>query len=193
MAKHKYEFKPDKTGPGLLSKLYLTKKQRLQLLKWTLCGAMLLVLSVLQDVILCRMSIFGATTDLMPCIILLVCVYQGVESGSVFALVASALYQFSGTAPGYYVIALLTTLGIAAAIFRQSLLRKSRGSDLLCAGVAFTMYELIVYLVALARGLSSVARLPEMAVTVILSLLPIALLYPLVRSIDRIGGETWKE
>lgn len=27
--RRKYEFRPDKTGPGLLSRLYLTKLQRL--------------------------------------------------------------------------------------------------------------------------------------------------------------------
>ena len=47
MAREKYEFKPDNVGTGLLSKLYLTKKQRQALLKWLLYA---LVLLVLQDV-----------------------------------------------------------------------------------------------------------------------------------------------
>ena len=66
MAK-KYEFKPDKPNAGLLSKLYLTQKQRKSLLKWTIYGLLLVFLSVLQDVLLCRISIFGATTELVPC------------------------------------------------------------------------------------------------------------------------------
>ena len=42
--KRKRDFKPDSTGKGLLSKLYLTPRQRLTILKWTLFGLCLLVL-----------------------------------------------------------------------------------------------------------------------------------------------------
>lgn len=193
MAKHKYEFRPDKTGSGLLNKLYLTKKQRLSALKWTLYGVLLLVLSVLQDVILCRISVFGATTDLVPCAILLICVYHGVETGSVFALVAAALYQFSGTAPGYYIIAVITFLGLIATAFRQGYLRKSMSADLLCAGVALGVYELIIFLVAAASGVTSPERIQTVLITFLLSMLPMPILYPLAAVIDKIGGETWKE
>lgn len=193
MARHKYEFRPDKTGLGLLNKLYLTKKQRLSLLKWGLYGLTLLVLSVLQDVILCRLSVFGATTDLVPCAIFLICIYQGAETGGVFALVASALYQFSGTAPGYYIIALITVLGVFAAIFRQGYLRKSAGADLMCSGVVFALYELVIFLVAVAAGNSSMQRLLTVAITFGLSCVAAPLLYALTTSIDKIGGNTWKE
>ena len=96
----KYEFRPDKPRNGLLSKLFITQKQRRGILKWSLYALVLLVLSVLQDVILCRVNIFGATTDLVPCGIFVICVVEGAEKGCVFALCASMLYLFSGTAPG---------------------------------------------------------------------------------------------
>ena len=66
MAK-KREFQADKPHASLLDKLYITPKQRLSLLKWLLIGVILLILSVLQDVVLCRFRILGATTDLVPC------------------------------------------------------------------------------------------------------------------------------
>ena len=47
MAKKKYEFKPDKNAIGFFHKLYLTKKQRLSILKWSLYALVLLVLSLL--------------------------------------------------------------------------------------------------------------------------------------------------
>lgn len=193
MAKHKYEFRPDKAGHGLLHKLYLTRKQRLSLLKWTLFGLLLLVLSVLQDVILCRLRIVGITTDLVPCAIFLISVYLGTEPGCVFALTAAALYQFSGTAPGYYIIAVITLLGLVATIFRQSYLRKSMSADILCAGIAFALYELIIFAVALLRDVSSLSRIGGTAITFLLSGITMPALYPLIQSIDRIGGETWKE
>ena len=80
MAK-KYEFKPDKPRSGFLNKLFLTQKQRRSLLKWSLYAAVLIVVSLLQDVVLCRMDIHGATTELVPCAIFLVCIMEGVETG----------------------------------------------------------------------------------------------------------------
>ena len=88
MAK-KSEFKPDKPRSSWLSKLYVTPKQRRAIAKWVLYSLIVLVLSLLQDVVLCRYRLFGATTELIPCAIFLICVVQGLESGSVFALVAS--------------------------------------------------------------------------------------------------------
>ena len=44
MARKKYEFQPDKQGAGFFSKLYLTRKQRLSLLRWCLYALVLLVL-----------------------------------------------------------------------------------------------------------------------------------------------------
>ena len=101
MAKHKYEFKPDKPHSGIWNKLYLTPNQRLSILRWFLYGLVLLILSVVQDVILCKVSIFGATSDLVPCAIILICVELGAERSCLFALIAAMLYKFSGTAPGY--------------------------------------------------------------------------------------------
>lgn len=193
MAKKKYEFRPDKSGADLLSKLYLTKKQRMSLLKWLLYALVLLVLSVLQDVILSRVRIFGVTTDLVPCAILLICVLQGSETGSVFCLVAAAMYQFSGTAPGYHVIVLLPALGILVSILRQSYLRKGFSSDVLCAAVAMLLYELSLFVICLIFGRTSPGRIFGFLLTGILSMLLIPALYPIATAIDKVGGETWKE
>lgn len=193
MAKKKYEFRPDRTGSGFLRKLYLTKKQRLSLLKWLLYALVLLVLSVLQDVILCRMDVFGTTTDLVPCAILLITVYQGTETGSVFALVAACFYQFSGTAPGYYVIVLLPALGIFTAMLRQCYLRKTKSADLLCTCGATVLYEMALFLICLFSGLTGWGRWVQYLLTAILSLIPIPVLYPISKAIDKIGGEVWKE
>ena len=72
MAK-KHEFKPDKPQTSLLSHLLLTSRQRKACLKWGLYMLMLLVLSILQDVLLCHFRIMGASTELVPCGIFLIC------------------------------------------------------------------------------------------------------------------------
>lgn len=192
MAK-KNEFKPDKPYSSWLSRLYLTRKQRRTLLKWLLYALVLLVLSVLQDVVLSHLRLFGATTDLVPCGIFMICILEGAQSGSVFALVASLLYLFSGTAPGTYSVALLTFLGIGASIFRQAYLQKGIGAALLCTAAAMLLYQFITFGFGLFLGLTIPARWIGFLTTTVLSLLITPLLYPICLSIGTIGGETWKE
>lgn len=192
MAK-KNEFKPDKPRGGLLSKLYMTQKQRKALLKWSLYALALLVLSVLQDVILARVRIFGATTDLVPCGIFLICVLEGMERGSVFCLVASLVYLFSGTAPGPYSIVFITFLGIGVAFFRQSFLQKGFSAAMLCTVTAVIVYELAVFAIGLFLGLTTGGRFGVFCVTGVLSALAAPALYPVLKSVGTIGGDTWKE
>ena len=99
MAK-KYEFKPDRPYSGFWDKLYITPLQRKVLLKWGLYAVLLLILSALQDVIFARVDILGATTDLVPCCIFLICVLEGVDNGCLFSLIAAVIYFFSGTGAG---------------------------------------------------------------------------------------------
>lgn len=193
MARKKYEFKPDKISLGFFHKLYLTKKQRISILKWVLYALVLLVMSLLQDVILCKLDIFGATTDLVPCAIFLTCMLLGTQTGCVYALIAASLFQFSGSGPGYHAIAIITILCIVGAMFRQSFLRKGFGSCLLCAGVCHMLYELIVFIIGIILGQAVLGRVFVALLIGALSLVAIPVLYPILRSIEKIGGETWKD
>lgn len=192
MAK-RYEFKPDRPRSSFLSKLYLTQKQRKSLLKWSLYGLLLLMLSVVQDVLLCRMDIFGATTELVPCGIFLICLLSGMESGSVFVLCASCLYVFSGSAAGNYCIVFITAIGLFAAFLRQSYLQKGFSAALLCVALAMFVYELAVFAIGLFFQQTYFGRVGVFALTALLTSLTIPLLYPIVRAIGKIGGDPWKE
>lgn len=193
MAKKKYEFKPDPSGSGTLSKLYLTRKQRQSVLKWALYGLLCLAALILQDVILSELSLLGATTDLVSAAILLVCLLQGPEAGGAFALVGGMFFFFSGSSPGTFCIVLLPVFGILAAVFRQAFLRKGFSSMISCAGAALLLYELAVFLCGLFLGYTNPGRFSAYLVTWLLSLALMPVLYPIVLSIGKIGGETWKE
>ena len=192
MAKRKYEFRPDKTQAGLLNKLYMTPQQRLAALRWVLYAILLVVVSVIQDVILCKISIFGATTDLVPCVIILICVELGAEKTAIFSLIAALLYKFSGTSAGYYVIALIPILGLLASVARSSIFRKTLSSTMLCACIALFLYEASVFAFGLLFQNTSLFRGIRFAVTAGLSLLTYPIFYPLITAIERIGEKTWK-
>lgn len=192
MAKKK-DFKPDKTWGGWSSRLFLTQKQQRSLLKWSLYGLMLLVLSLVQDVLLCRFRILGATTELVPVGIFLICVLEGLETGSVFALTASALYLFSGSSAGAYAMVLITALAIGMTLLRQAYLQEGFSTAMLCTAGAMLLYELFVFVVGLILGLTPFARILGFLITATLSVLAAPLLYPIALSIGRIGGDTWRE
>ena len=188
-----YEFKPDKDRVPLSKRLHLTALQKKQVLMWSLNGLLCLFLLVVQNVIMSRISIGGATTDLVPMIILLICVVYDVYDGSLFGIIASTLYVFSGASPGPYVIAFITVLGVAAALFRQSVWRRGFRSNVLCAGLALLAYELAVYGTGIFLSLTYWSRIGVFLLTWGLSFAVMLALYPLIRVIQKIGGETWRE
>ena len=192
MAK-KHEFRPDKPKFSLLSYLVLTQNQRRNLLKWGLYAALLLFVSVVQDVILSRMRLMGATTELIPCVIFLIYILEGSQKGSVFTLIASLLYLFSGTAPGTYSMVAITFCGVGVCIFRQAYLQERFSSAMLCVTVAMVLYVLSNFAFGLFLGLTVPARFWGFLITAGLSLLAVPLLYPLLKAIGKIGGQLWKE
>lgn len=189
----KYEFRPDKPRSSFLSKLYLTKKQRRSLLKWCLYSLVLLVLSVLQDVIFSHFRVMGASTELVPCGIFLICILEGIHTGSVFALIASLLYLFSGTAPGAYAMVLLVVTAVFACMFRQAYLQKDFSSVVLCSAAGMLIYELTVFAMGLFLGLTTPDRVIGFCITALLSAVAAPVLYPVAVSIRALGGEVWKE
>ena len=193
MARKKYEFRPDPTGYDVAGKLYLTEQQRRSILKWVLYSAICVAGLVLQDSMLARVKIFGGNFALAPALVILICVLEGCESGCGFALGASMIYAFSGSAQGRYCIIYLTFAAVLAAAFRQSYLRRGASSDLTCVGAAMLAYELAVFATGVFLELTYPARWGTAVMTAILSTLSAGALYKLVRQAGTIGGNVWKE
>lgn len=192
--RRKNDFKPDRPNAlSILNRLYITKKQRLAIAKWFLMGLVLVILSVIQDVIMSRVQLFGSTTDLVSAAILLVCIMLDPEIGCVFTLVSALFYEFSGCAPGAYAIALITILGLLLSIFRHSFLRSGFGAVILCTLVAVMLYHLAVFGIGCFLGHTTLSRLPGFCTTGLLSVAVTPVLYPVFSAISKIGGETWRE
>ena len=192
MAK-KYEIQPDKPHSGWQSKLQLTPLQRRALLKWFLYGVVLLILSLVQDVIMCRFRFWGVTTELLPCAIFLITVLEGSQRGSVFALAAAALYYFSGSAHGVHCIVAITVFSILVTIFRQAYLEKGFVAATLCVAIAMVLYETVIYGVCVFLGQVRPAQILQFLITAGISLVAVPLLYPTFVAINGIGGDKWKE
>ena len=187
------EFRPDPTTSTWLKTRRLTRLQKLRLLKWVLYALIVILCLVIQDVIMSQLRLFGATTDLAVGAILLITVIEGTDVGSLFVLIASMLYWFSGSAPTPVCIALLTAFGIGATMFRQMFWHRSRGTLTLCACLALTAYELGLFVTGIMQGLTYFGRLPSFLLTSAYTCLVMIPLYTLVNKTGLIGGNTWKE
>ena len=187
------EFKPDPRQNSLSGLFHVTQLQKQRMLKWTLYVLTGILLLTIQDVIMSRVSIFGATTDRPVVYILLITVIEGVDVGSLFVLFASTIYYFSGSAPGPYCIGLLCAVGIIATLLRQAYLRRPKASIVICAGIALTIYEMGLFVVGIGLGLTRWDRVFSFLITAGYSFGVMVLLYPLINKIGLIGGTTWKE
>ena len=193
MARKKYQFRPDRTGADVWNKLDITPAQRKTILKWSMYGLACLLMLIVQDAMLSRVRLFGGFLDLTPCAIILICVMEGLESGSLFALIGSMVYVFSGSAPDTFAIAFLTVYTVALTLLREQFLRRSFSSAWLCTPVAGMLYEMSVFLMGLFLGLTYPDRIGVFALSGLLTMLIVPALYPLMTWIGKLGGETWKE
>ena len=187
------DFKPDVQRATWSKTARLTRQQQLRLTKWLLYVFVVFMAVVLQDVVMSQISLLGATTDLPVCAIVLITVIEGTEIGSLFVLIASTIYYFSGNAPSAFCIGLMTILGIGTTLFRQMFWHRSKGSIILCASIAVTGYELGLFIVGVTTQLTHWGRLPSFVLTAFYSCLVLIPLYSLIYKIGLIGGNTWKE
>ncbi len=188
-----YEFKPDPKGTNYLKRLYMTRLQRLTILKWATFAMTGILMLVIQDVIMSQVRFSGATTDLPVAFILLVGIYEGLENGSVFTLVSSLFYWFSGSAPTPICVAVLCILVILIGLFRQLYWHRSFGSIAMCVSIAIMLYEMILFVIGLMSGLTILPRASVFALTGGITCITMLPMYPLVRLISKIGGVSWKE
>lgn len=192
-ARPKADFRPDAEDSGILKKLHLTQVQRDRYLKWGLYIAVIVLLQMIQDVIMCKFSFFGGTTDLPVCVILLITVIEGIDTGSIFVLIFSCLFYFTGSSPGPMSVGIMTFLGIGACLFRQMYWHRNRASIVLCAGLALMLYEIGTFIVGISTGLTRWDHFSAFLVTGALSVAVMIPLYSLINRIGQIGGNAWKE
>lgn len=191
--RRKQEFKPDKTGTSLLSKLYITPTQRKSILKWFLLCLCLVIVCLVQDVILSRITIAGANTDLAATAILLTCILLPTETSAVFSVTAATIYFFSGMAAGPYTIMFLTALGTLTNIVRTGYLRKGFSSTLICTAAAVFLYEMLLFVTGAFLGHTTFARFGIFCSTAGISIAAIPILYPTFSAICKLGGDSWKD
>ena len=100
----------------MLDKLYITPRQWLRILRWTLYAALFLLALLVQTVVFGNRTILGAHPDLVAIVITCVCLREGPERGGTFALIASLVWCLSGIDQGSVCLLVLTVLPVLGSI-----------------------------------------------------------------------------
>ncbi len=176
-----------------LQKLRITKLQWRTFFKWALYAGAFVAVLVLQGVILSRLPLLGAKVNLVPWFVGCVCILEGPNSGSGFALPASLVWAFSGGELGYVSILVLTCGGMALGLLMQRYLRMQLLSCMVCCLLLSLCHESAIFLLRLFLHSAAPQQYFRILIPGVLWGIPACpVFYYLFRAIHRVGGNsTW--
>ncbi len=172
-----------------LQKLRITRQQWIIILKWALYAAAFIFTLVIQGVILNRHPLFGIRVNLVPYFVGCVCVIEGADAGSVFALVVSLAWALSGGDLGFVSILVLTLGGMGLGIAMENLLREHVVTCIVCCFVLCLCHDSVIFLLRLFLHTVTARQYFRILVPgVLLGIPSCPVFYYLFRLIHRVGG-----
>jgi len=172
----------------MLDKLYITPRQWLHILRWSLYSLLFLLAMMTQTVVLGNRPIFGIIPDFIPIVITCVCVKEGPQKGGWFALLTSLVWFLSGADYGSVSIAILTVLPVMGSIVCRSLLNSRFLPCLLVNFLTlFLLHSIIFFLKFLINDMDSALFVQKLLPCVLISMIAQPVVYLLVKKIHQIG------
>ena len=172
----------------MLDKLYITPRQWMRILRWSLYFLLVVAVMMLQTVLIGNRLIFGVKLDLIPLVLFCVCLREGPDRGGVFCLLSSLFLALSGADQGALLIFLLTVLPVLASLLMRKIFVMHFLSTLVTCGVLLLLTQSVCFVFRLMNGATAgslyFTRLLPM---VVVSLLFQPVIYWLVKSIGKIG------
>lgn len=172
----------------MLDKLYITPRQWLRILRWTLYCALLVLLMMLQTVVFGNRTIFGIHPDLVPLAITCVCLREGPERGGLFALLTSLVWCLSGVDLGSVRILILTVVPVLGSLLCRSVLENRFLPCLFFSLLTLFCEQAAMFLLKHFFGtLPAECFLKDVLPCVLISMVLYPAVYPTVKAIARIG------
>ena len=116
----------------MLKHLHITARQWRALLKWTLYCLYFLLTLIVQSVVLAKHPLFGLKLNLIPMLIVCICIREGPERGGLFAVLSSLFWCFSGADYGNLSVAIIPVCAILSAVLCRAVLTVRFVPTLLC-------------------------------------------------------------
>lgn len=171
-----------------MDKLYITPKQWLHILRWTLYILLLVFAALLQTVVFGTRTVFGVHPELVPVVITCVCLREGPERGGTYALIGSLLWCLSGTDLGSVSIVLLTVVPVLASLLCRSVLANNFFSCLAVTFLVLSLHQTATFLIkAFYAAAQGSLFFTKVIPCVLVSLLVQPLIYFPVKWIETIG------
>ncbi len=172
----------------MLDKLYVTPRQWMHILRWSLYALLLLAAMLVQTVVLGNRTLFGAKPDFVPVVITCICLREGAERGGLFALLGSIFWALSGVDMGSVYIIVLTILPILGSLFcKRYLSGRYIPCLFLCFLSLFVHHNVSFLLKYIYDGIAGSLYFSRLLPCVLVSLLAQPLCYWLVKCIEKIG------
>ena len=172
----------------MLDKLYITPKQWLHILRWTLYALLFLLAMMLQTVVFGNHTFLGVHPNFVPVVITCVCLREGPERGGLFALLTSLFWCLSGADEGSISIAVLTVVPVIGSVLCRAAL-----ANRFLSCLAFTIFTLfteqtVIFLFKFFLGTVEGSRFWTILLPcVLVSALAQPVVYLLVKCIEKIG------
>ncbi len=172
----------------MLDKLYITPKQWLHILRWTLYTLLFLLAMMMQTVVFGNHKLFGAHPNFVPVVITCVCLREGAERGGMFALLTSLFWCLSGADEGSISIAVLTVVPVIGSVLCSAVLANRFLPCLAITVVTLFTEQAAIFLFKYFFGTMDGSRfLTVLLPTVLVSALAQPIVYLLVKCIEKIG------
>ncbi len=172
----------------MLDKLYITPRQWMHILRWTLYALLVLLAMMVQTVVLGNRTVLGAKPDFVPVVIVCVCLREGAERGGLFALLASFFWYLSGADQGSMAIAVLTVLPVLGSVLLRSTLTNRFLPCLFFTLITlFTEHSLMFLWKLIFETMDGSLFFTRLLPCVFVSLLAQPPVYWLVKRIEKIG------
>ncbi len=172
----------------MLDKFYITPKQWLHILRWSLYALLFLAAMMVQTVIFGNHTLFGAHPNFVPVVIVCVCLREGAERGGTFALIASVFWCLSGVDYGTVSIVVLTVVPVLGSVVSKTVLSNRFVPCLLITFLTLLTEQSVIFLMKLFFGtMEGALYVTELLPCVFVSLLAQPVAYFLVKHVERIG------
>lgn len=173
----------------MLDKLYITPRQWLRILRWTMYSLLFLTALLVQTVVLGNRTLFGTHPTFVPLVITCVCLREGAERGGLFALLASLFWCLSGADQGSLSIFTLTVVPVLGTVVCSAVLNNRFLPCLALSFLTLCCDQFLCFAVKFFLGqMSGALFVRELIPCVFVSILCQPLIYWLVKCIAKIGA-----
>lgn len=157
-------------------------------LMWGLYAVLFLVVLLLQTLVFGRARFFGVKLNLIPVVIVCVCLRVGHEAGGLFGLITGFCWFLTGADDGSLAIVTFTACGILVSWLCANLFPRRFGSAVIMCLGALLIHEGALYLLKYYLEEASGALALWVPITAGLSTLACPILYLPAKAIGKVGG-----